>query len=212
MADEPDNKAAPIFVTATSRFPMSAAQTVVFEAEPAIKSLLRPSAPQAPSENAWSSCLRLLQVTAYDKVLFSVQCDIGQIPEFGNELILETYIRRFTGRLLMTEVVPVEAAHHGSRFLAYREPTLRPLSGVEAHRSKCSAHLRARPAGVHGIAQDSRPTPRHCKGKRDDVELAFSICSGGIPTPFEPIDVAQRSCAVKILRTADIDQPIGSPH
>src|SRR3954447_9017168 len=146
MADEPENKAAPIFVTATRRFPVTAAQTVIVEAEAAIKSLLRPSARQALSENAWPSCLRLLRVTAYDKVSSSVQCDIGQIPEFGDELILETNIRRFSGRLLLTEVVPVEAAHYGSRFLAYRKPALRLLSGVEAHRSKCPAHSGTRPA------------------------------------------------------------------
>jgi hypothetical protein len=67
-------------------------------------------------------------------------------------LVLKFRVGGLSGRLLLPEVMPVATADQGGEFVAYGQPGLGPLPGVEIHRSPWAAHPRARPAGIDGVA------------------------------------------------------------
>jgi hypothetical protein len=112
-----------------------------------------------------------------------------ELAQFGDELVLEFGIAGLTGRLLLPQMVPVATADHCGRFVAHCQPSLGTLSGVEVHRSRWAAHLRAYPAGIDGIAQDLRPVPRRCERQRYDLQLAFGVGLCRIPAALRPIEI-----------------------
>jgi hypothetical protein len=135
------------------------------------------------------------------------KCHTCELVQFGDELVLEFGIAGVTGRHFLPQVVPLATADHGRRLVAYCQPGLGTLSGVEIHRR---AHLRAHPAGIDRIAQGLRPESRHCERQRDDLQLAFGVGLCRIPRPLRPIEVRQRTLPASMPGTAEANQPSGT--
>jgi hypothetical protein len=77
--------------------------------------------------------------------------------------------------------------------LAHRQPGLGLLPGVDVDRGARTTYLRARPTGVHCVAQDMRPATGQGGRQRDDVQLALGVGLCRIPKPFRPVEVIQRA-------------------
>jgi hypothetical protein len=74
--------------------------------------------------------------------------------------MLEFWMGGLTGWLLLPKVVPVASADHGGGLVAYGEPSLCSLSGVEVNPGSWATHSCACPTGIDGVAQDLRPASR----------------------------------------------------
>jgi hypothetical protein len=114
-----------------------------------------------------------------------------QLGQFSDELVLKFWIGRLNGWLLLPEVMPVASAYYGGGLVAYGQPGLGPLSGVEVHRGPWTAHFCARPTWIDSVAQDVRPASRQREGQRDHVQLALGIGLCRIPGSHRPVEVTQ---------------------
>jgi len=108
-----------------------------------------------------------------------------QFAQLGDEPFLEFEVGRLSGRLLRPEVMPVATADQGGGLVAYGQPGLGPLPGVDVHRAPGPPILaRAQPDPRSAWSSPGRPaTPLRfgagrCSGTPADraVQSAPSAC------------------------------------
>src|SRR6266567_9187876 len=115
--------------------------------------------------------------------------DPGERGQPVHQHILEGRIEGFSRWRLPLLVVPVTAAHGGGWVVADREPCLRAGAHLEVIGCSWTAHFGPDPAGVDGVAENSRPGARGSERERDDVELALGVRLRGVPAALGPVDV-----------------------
>src|SRR5258706_13120755 len=101
------------------------------------------------------------------------ELDTGEAGQPVRQLVLEGWIAGFWRWRLPLLVVPVTAAHGGGWVVADREPCLRARACLEVAGCPVAAHFGRDPAGIAGVAENSRPSPRGSGPERDDVELGL---------------------------------------
>ena len=89
-------------------------------------------------------------------------------------------------------MMPVATTDLRGRIIAYREPSLCLLPGIDINRSSWATHFRAHPAGIDRIAQHSWPATRQRESESDDVQLAFGIGLCRVSNRARPIEVVQQ--------------------
>jgi hypothetical protein len=102
------------------------------------------------------------------------------------------------------------SADRGSGVVAYGQPGLGPLSGVEVHGRSWPSHFGARPAGIDGVAQNLRPASHQCESEGNDVQFALGVGSCRIPRPLCPVKVAQRPLSTAVQTAAEVYQSTGT--
>src|SRR5258707_6847436 len=135
------------------------------------------------------------------------ELDTGERGQPVHQLVLEGWIAGLWRWRLPLLVVPVTAAHGGGRVVADREPRLGARARLEVTGCPGTAHFRRDPAGIDGVAENSRPGARGSERERDDVQLGLGVRLSGVPAALGPVDVPEGPGTAVMHPAAQVDEP-----